>query len=341
MSAASLSTPVALLLFNRPAQTARVFAEIAKARPRQLLIVADGPRAEHPEDVEKCAAVRELATRVDWPCEVRTNFSDVNLGVKMRPATGLDWVFSLVEEAIILEDDCLPHPSFFPYCEELLAQYRDDERVMLISGNNFLGEWKTNFQSYHFAFLAGTWGWASWRRAWRFYDRDLALWPHVCEHQILENLFPNPEHSAFWTSVFARLQRGEIITWDFQWLLARWLQHGLGIVPSVNLVLNIGFDENATTTKRSPKWANLPVGEMKFPLQHPRTFVRDRPLDDAVMERCFCPPPKPQPDQKIPQAAGKAGPSLPRKKKTTFLASWPLVGGFFRGPAAPSSPPEP
>src|SRR5712692_5523584 len=146
-----LTTPVALIIFNRPETTARVFAEIAKARPSRLLLVADGPRLDHPEDVEKCTATRAIVEQVDWPCEVLTNFSEANLGCKMRPVSGINWVFENVEEAIILEDDCLPHPSFFPFCQELLERYRDDQRVMMIGGTNLLGEWRTGAQNYFFS----------------------------------------------------------------------------------------------------------------------------------------------------------------------------------------------
>ena len=132
-----MKTPVAFLIFNRPETTARVLEEIARARPPKLLVVADGPRADRPGEADLCRAARAVLSRVDWPCEVLTNFSETNLGCRRRVSSGLDWVFEEVEEAIVLEDDCLPHPSFFPFCEELLERYRADERVMAVSGDNF------------------------------------------------------------------------------------------------------------------------------------------------------------------------------------------------------------
>src|SRR5665648_587346 len=169
MSNFQLKTPVAFIIFNRPETTRRVFAEIAKARPTKLLVIADGPRATHPDDAEKCAVVRAIIDGVDWDCEVLKNYSDVNLGCKRRVSSGLDWVFDTVEEAIILEDDCLPHPTFFRFCEEMLAKYRDDKRIAMISGDNFqFGKKRTEY-SYYFSRYTHIWGWASWRRAWDNY----------------------------------------------------------------------------------------------------------------------------------------------------------------------------
>ena len=146
-----MRTPVVFIIFSRPDLTARVFAEIARARPEKLLVIADGPRPDREGEDAKCAATRAIIERVDWPCEILKNYSNVNLGCGHRPATGLRWVFEQVEEAIILEDDCVPHPTFFRFCEELLEHYRDDERVMHISGDNFdlIGE-KKRFRLFVF-----------------------------------------------------------------------------------------------------------------------------------------------------------------------------------------------
>jgi hypothetical protein len=177
MSNFQIKTPVAFLVFNCPDTTIRVFEEIRCARPPKLLVVADGPRADRPGEADKCQAVRAVIETVDWPCEVLKNYSDVNLGCKIRVSSGLDWVFEQVEEAIILEGDCLPHPTFFRFCEELLETYRDDERIGMISGDNFQFGRKRGDASYYFSRYNHIWGWASWRRAWQHYDRNMAIWP--------------------------------------------------------------------------------------------------------------------------------------------------------------------
>jgi hypothetical protein len=283
-----LKTPVAFLIFNRPDPTARVFAEIARARPAQLLLVADGPRADRAGEREACMAVRSVIDRVNWPCEVLTNFAESNLGCKERVSSGLDWVFEQVEEAIILEDDCLPHPSFFRFCEELLAKYRDDERVASIGGSNLLAERPKDTQSYHFSLLGGIWGWASWRRAWRYYDLEIESWQQVLRAGVIEGLFPNPRHSGFWKNIMQQVYDKRIDTWDYQWLLACWLQSGWRIVPSVNLVSNIGFGPDSTHHQDvSLSFANQPATEIRFPLEHPRFMTRNYELDEALSEKYY------------------------------------------------------
>ncbi len=279
-----MQTPVALILFNRPDCTARVFEAIAAARPAKLFLIADGPRAGHPTDGERCRETREVVRRVDWDCEVRTNFSDVNLGCKYRPETGIDWIFEQVEEAIILEDDCLPHPTFFRFCEELLARYREDERVMMIGGYNFFGRTAAATQSYHFSYLGSTWGWATWRRAWRLNDPELRLWPQAVESRLIENLFPDPVHARFWHDVFARVLDGRLRdAWDYQWQLACWMNSGFRLIPERSLVSNIGFGKDATHTFGENPFENA-AEEMVFPLKHPAFAARDFELDRRIVE---------------------------------------------------------
>ncbi|MFN0109499.1 MAG: glycosyltransferase family 2 protein [Blastocatellia bacterium] len=283
-----MKTPVALIIFNRPTNTARVLEAISIAKPEKLLIVADGPRADHPEDKEKCEAARAVIQKIDWDCEVLANFSDKNLGCGLRPATGISWVFDQVEEAIILEDDCLPHPSFFPFCEELLERYRDDERVMMIGGVNFLNELKSPIQSYHFSRLGSSWGWASWRRAWRHYDYRMKLWPMAVEAKILEQMFPDPVHCRYWQEKFQQVfDSSADDIWDYQWLLACWMNSGFRVFPESNLVSNIGFGDDATHTFGESSFANMPTNGIEFPLKHPPFVFHCAETDNLIQEN-FC-----------------------------------------------------
>jgi hypothetical protein len=151
MSDFQLTTPVALLIFNRPDTTALVFQAIAKAKPPKLLVVADGPRDARPGEADKCQAARAIIEQVDWPCEVITHYADTNMGCKLRVSSGISWIFDQVEEAIILEDDCLPDPTFFRYCQEMLERYRDNERVGMVSGGNLQFGQKRGYGSYYFS----------------------------------------------------------------------------------------------------------------------------------------------------------------------------------------------
>lgn len=279
-------TPVAFFVFNRPQPTARVFAEIARARPAILLIVADGPRADRPEEAERCQAVREIVSRVDWPCDVRTNLSDVNLGCKRRVSSGLNWVFEQVPEATILEDDCLPDPTLFRFFDEMLARYRDDDRVMMVTGFNPLGRWKAESQTYHFSYCGSIWGWGSWRRAWRFYDVDMRLWQEPERRQRVKDVFCEPELYEGRIAAYDAVAQGKVDTWDMQWSFARIVQSGLSIVPAVNLVSNVGFGPDATHThKAQSPVADLPTSPMTFPIRFHDYLAVDREYDRQFTRR--------------------------------------------------------
>ncbi len=284
-----LTTPVAFLIFNRPDTTARVFEAIRQAKPPKLLVVADGPRPDRADDVEKCNAARAIIDGVDWDCEVLTNYSDVNLGCGKRVSTGITWVFKQFEEAIILEDDCLPHPDFFRFCEELLEKYRDDKRIMAIGGTNVIGEWKSSVQSYHFSYHGSIWGWASWRRAWCYFDLDMRLWANQEIRNRVRDVIADNRQYQKRAIVFESVYRKEIDTWDYQWIFARLVQSGLTVIPCVNLVSNLGFArEDATHTKsRNEFLSNLERIDMIFPIKTNEFIAIDRDYDKQVFLKAF------------------------------------------------------
>lgn len=283
-----LTTPVAFIIFNRPDTTERVFAEIAKAKPPKLLVIGDGARVNRPEEAEKVAAARAIIQRVDWECEVLTNFSEVNLGCKRRVSSGIDWVFEQVAEAIILEDDCLPDPSFFRFCQELLERYRHDQRIGLISGDNFQFGRRRNDDSYYFSKYVHIWGWATWRDRWAgSYDVTMAKWPRIRDEAWLTDIVGNAHEADFWRKIFERVHRGEIDTWDYQWVFANWVEGRTTILPAVNLISNIGFDANATHTTGDSELANLATHPIGFPLKHPVGIFRNMQADIFSEKKCF------------------------------------------------------
>ena len=278
--------PVALFIFNRPEPTARVLQAIAAARPATLLVVADGPRASRPGEQALCEQARDVIARVDWPCDVRLEYSDRNLGCRRRVSSGLDWVFSQVDRAIILEDDCLPDPSFFPYCDDLLERYADNPRVAHIAGPAFLpsGPWLPH--SYYFSLHITIWGWATWRRAWQHYDQTMAEWPRLRERGWLDTLFEDPAARTYWRGIFDTIYGGSIDTWDYQWVFACWRQGGLSTVPRSNLISNIGFGDGATHTRDGllDARAALPTQPLTCPLRHPPVVVRHRQADQRLQQ---------------------------------------------------------
>jgi hypothetical protein len=282
-----LNVPVLFLVFDRPDVTTTVFESIRKSQPARLYVAADGPRLNMPGEAQKCRHVREIATSVDWDCNVFTLFRDKNLGCRIAVSTAIDWFFEHEEDGIILEDDCLPHPTFFRFCEELLEKYRDDERIALIAGTNYQFGRKRTSYSYYFSRYNHIWGWASWRRTWRNYDVDMKLWPEVRNGEWLRDLL-GEDVARYWTENFEMAYNGKIDTWDYQWTFACWIHNGLSILPNVNLVSNIGFNPEATHTKDSEsKVANLPMEEMGFPLIHPNFMIRDARADDFTHNLVF------------------------------------------------------
>jgi len=283
-----LTTPVAFIIFNRPDTTERVFAEIAKAKPPKLVVVGDGPRANRPGEAEKVSAARAIIQRVDWDCEVLTHFSEVNLGCKRRVSSGIDWIFEQVEEAIILEDDCLPAPTFFRFCQEMLERYRHDQRIGMISGDNFQFGRRRNDDSYYFSKYTHIWGWASWRDRWvGSYDVTMAKWPRIRDEGWLADMVGNEREAVFWQKIFERVHRGEIDTWDYQWVFTNWVEGRMNILPAVNLISNIGFDGNATHTTGESELANLGRDPMRFPLAHPPGVFKNIQADQFSEIKCF------------------------------------------------------
>lgn len=250
------------------------------------MVIADGPRSE--QEREKCERTRQVIETVDWDCEVWRNYSETNLGCKRRISSGLDWVFENYEEAIILEDDCLPNHSFFRFCSDLLERYRHDERISCISGNNFqFGRQRGNY-SYYFSCFTHIWGWATWRRAWKNYDVGIKLWPELKSTSWLFGILGNKAYVNYWVDIFDKVYSGEIDTWDYQWLFTNWAQNGLTIIPQENLVSNIGFGKDAThPTSRENRSLNIPHGDIDFPLNHPPYVIREYEADIFTMRNSY------------------------------------------------------
>lgn len=273
-----LSTPVVFLIFRRPDTTQRVFERIAQAKPKQLFVVADGPRT--PEEAQKCQEARAIINQVDWDCEVHTNYADQNMGLRRRISSGLNWVFEQVEQAIILEDDCLPHPTFFRYCKELLEKYQDNERVMHISGDNFgYHRPKGVSDSYYFSMFAHVWGWATWRRAWAKYDVDMTSWGDSTFRETVLSRFPKNQR-AYWRYMWNLTYREQKKTWAFQWVYACVAHEGLCVMPYENQITNIGMGAEGTNTKNSESsLANLYTSDIYFPLEHPTHMIHNSDAD--------------------------------------------------------------
>ncbi len=278
----NLKTPVVFIIFNRPDVTRKTFQAIRSAKPKKLLLIADGPRPERIGEVDKCIETRKILEGVDWDCEVIRCFSETNLGCKERVSSGITWAFEQVEEAIILEDDCLPDLSFFPYCDELLAKYRDNSNVMAICGSSFIESDISTNESYYMSRLPIIWGWASWRRAWKKYDLKMTEWPRYRDSKKFRDTLPSFAAQLHYRNQMNRTYKGKIDTWDYQWMFALWDSNGLCVIPTKNLVRNIGFGPEATHTLFYDPSYDSPVSSMEFPLIHPSTGVEVNGAFDKI-----------------------------------------------------------
>jgi hypothetical protein len=270
------------LVYNRPQPTRRVFAAIRAAQPPRLYIAADMPPADPPGAMAEAVALRaEIVAQIDWRCQVRTLLREHHLGCGAAVSGALDWFFQHEEEGIVLEDDCLPDPTFFAFATELLEHYRDDQRVMNIAANHF--NWRDHSCPYSFFFSRShfSWGWASWRRAWRHYDVGIRLWPQLRRSDWLLAIGEGDRaFRRYWTRKFDELYAGKIDTWDYQWTFACWAHSGLTVVPSRNLVRNLGFGAGATHTRRRRlHLERMPLEPMPWPLAYPPCTVRDCAAD--------------------------------------------------------------
>jgi hypothetical protein len=225
------------------------------------------------------------ATAVDWPCRVETNFAPGNLGCRDRIVSGLTWAFEQVEEAIILEDDVLPDPTFFSFCEQMLQRYRGDNRISMIAGFNPVQDFLHTNYSYVFSQLTHIWGWATWREAWARYDQRLKDWPEIKQAGMLKEIFDSPSVVDYWTGIFDSMYDGTgPNTWDYQWMYTNLIQSTLSIVPCVNMIENIGYGADATHTVVLGDAHKLKSRPIEFPLVHPPTLIPLRSMDRRDME---------------------------------------------------------
>jgi len=276
-------TPILFIIFNRPDSTQQVFNLIRKVQPKYFYVSADGPRENNLNDIEKCRLTREIISGVDWHCELKTFFREENRGCGRGPAEAITWFFEQVEEGIILEDDCVPHPEFFNFCEILLKRYKDNPLILSISGSNFQNGNIRGKASYYFSIHNKIWGWATWRRTWENYDyllNNITLEEFV---SILKNLFSHKAERNYWLKVFnfSKDTHKHNSAWDFQFMFLQWKLGGLTITSNTNLVKNIGFTDDATHTR----WgSNNPHFKRKvapiYPLVHPDSIKRDIQADD-------------------------------------------------------------
>jgi len=266
----SFDIPILFIIFNRPDTANKVFEQIAKMRPRYLYIAADGPRKDNDSDKIRCEETRRIVEKVNWDCQLRTRFLENNYGCGRAVSSALSWFFSNEEEGIILEDDCYPDLSFFNYCQELLIKYRYEDSVFLIGGNSYQDNSYQAQTSYYFSNYPHIWGWASWRRAWQYYDFDMISLNDSIKNGKLDHVFQSKGERWHNLRIFEKVRKKKINTWDYQWVFSIWKEGGMAITPWYNMVENIGITNNSTHFFLKDKYRdNLTAKSISFPLVHP------------------------------------------------------------------------
>jgi len=274
------NTPIAIFIFNRPQCTEQLVKALSLVKPTRLFVIADGPRNNF--EIELCEQTRAVIENIDWPCTIIKRYATSNIGCRESIPNGLKYVFDQVDTCIILEDDCIPQPSFFPYCEELLYRYKYDERVMTIGGHRSDGPNELDTESYYFSKYPSIWGWATWKEKWAKYDLNMSQWADLKDSNWLDDVLNTTKAVAYWSRMFDYMKNG-LDTWDYALTYSCWLHKGVSIRSRVNMISNIGFGQNATHTHQTDMadiYANSI--DIKFPLNHPISLSIDKDIDDRI-----------------------------------------------------------
>jgi hypothetical protein len=287
----TFDVPILLIIYKRARYAEQLFSVVKKIRPSKLYIAADGPNAEKPDDQERVEEARAVVEQVDWPCQVIKLYRETNVGVKKGVSSAISWLFEYEEKGIILEEDCVPSLSFFPYCDELLKRYAHNNTVMQISGVNLLEEHTADFkESYYFSTFAVNWGWATWKRAWEKYDINLSIWLEYKNHPDFAYLYDRRSTDSYFKWRWQTIADGDFVSCMLQWDFARKVHSGLNIVPTVNLIRNIGFGDDASHEefKKTVYWIeNFKNNEIELPLIHKHYLLRNTQLDRMYEDKYF------------------------------------------------------
>jgi hypothetical protein len=279
-----MKSAVLFIVFNRPITTQVVFDAIREARPPRLYVSADGPRLNVEGEHGACEVTRAIIKQVDWECDVKTLFRESNLGCRDAVSGAIDWFFDNEQEGVILEDDVVPAPAFFGFCDLMLERYRFQENVAMISGFNPLGA-RINSSKYFYSRYASIWGWATWRSQWKFYDSKLLNWsPENYKTAMGEKL---PSHIfEYFIDVFEKIRNNQLNTWDYQWSLYIQLNEQLVIKPEANLITNIGV--SGTHSHQRDKNHHISYGFIDLDgLSAPKQFAADDARDSQFYRYAF------------------------------------------------------
>lgn len=284
-------TAVLLILFNRPDTALHALNAIRQSESQRLYVAADGPRPEKPGEFELCQRTRDVVNKVDWACEVKTLFQDYNHGCARGVSCAITWFFEHESEGIILEDDCIPHPDFFRFSQIMLNKYRNQKNISMISGTNFLQDIIRAEHSYYFSAFSNVWGWASWRDRWNGFTLSFTEEAKEEIQSTIRLQMPKKHQTLLMQNWLHEIQRGTLDSWAIPFALYNMCLNRLSIVPTQNLVSNIGFGPDATHTVQPAQGiSHLKTDGIKT-LIHPDRILQNRKADRLYLDLVLCPPP--------------------------------------------------
>jgi hypothetical protein len=280
-------TPIVFICYNRPSITKKTFSQIRKLKPKKLFLIMDGPKIKNNRDLINCQKVKKIISKINWDCQVYKNFSKINLGLKKRVVSGLNWTFSKVDRAIILEDDCYAGQDFFYFCETLLNYYKSNKKVSMITGNNF-EENTINLSSYYFSKYSHIWGWATWKRTWKLYRDNNEEVSKFINSEAFRKFCPIQDEQKYWIKMFKQIKKGQLQSWAYYFLLNIWKYKGLTVTPNYNLVENLGIN-NELCTNKTDNNLRIPLtkSKLKKPLIHPKNIFINSDIDKLVFYKIF------------------------------------------------------
>ena len=280
-----MDIPVLIIAFTRVRAVKVLLESLRQSRPSRICVSIDGPRRKVQGDIQKCATVKACFDDIDWDCDIVFNHVPSNMGCDPHVQFALDWFFSMHTEGIILEDDCIPSADFFRFAADMLHTYADDQKVMMICGTSVVDDrdsHNADEASYRLSDYCFSWGWATWRRAWLCYKKEISD-PYIVSEK--KSYFPANE-KRFWNRYFESYVSGKYCNWDGKWIHSIWSCGGVCIIPNVNLVLNIGFSADSTHTFFKDKSMPIRYGSLGA-IKHPASRSINYAADRRLFDQCF------------------------------------------------------
>lgn len=274
--------PILFIIFNRKDVALTSFEPIMKVKPSKLYIAGDGAREAVADEAFNVSETRKaILDCIDWECEVHTLFQENNLGCCHGVYSAINWLFDNEDQGIIIEDDCVMRDSFFPFVEEMLIRYRDDNRIGMIDAANYSQQIEIP-DSYGFSRYKSTNGWGTWRRAWQLMDLDMEWRKGKYKDSIIRNMGYKSKDIRYWKYRIKAVDLNDVSAWDWQWYFTLAANNMLGIYPKYSLITNIGFGEGAThTSGKTVPSCYISKKNISFPLKHPKYVVPYQPFEKA------------------------------------------------------------